>query len=178
MGLRYDDLDHAIRELMLDEIEWDLAGRGGQHGLYLSNYLTYDGQQRWPELLKRAAENGDDDTLAASLAGCFKDLVPRRTKNGTTMVRVPHTAAQTLAEAQFNMYYIRALCRRALEIGGHVEVYRAKAVDVPRATSEQLIGRSLDPSYVLHALRDTLGVDPPTDVPLPNTGITVKLRAR
>ena len=93
------------------------------------------------------------------------------------MARVPVTAAETLSEAQFNMYYMRALSVRAVELGVGLVVYRAKAVDNPRATSEMMIGSTLDPREVLEALRATRGVNPPTDIPLPNTGITVRLGA-
>ena len=91
------------------------------------------------------------------------------------MVRVPVTAAETLSESQFNMYYMRALSIRAIELGVGLVVYRAKSVENPRSTSEMMIGSSLDPREVLEVLRATRGVNPPTNIPLPNTGITVRL---
>jgi hypothetical protein len=171
MGLYYANLDAETRRLMIEEINFDVAAKG----IYFSNYLSPDGARRWPELLVKAIHAGTDDTLAHSLVGCFKTLTERRTKHGITMVRVPVTAPQTLAEAQFNMYYIRALCQRALAAGGRIVVYRAKHVDVPRSVSEAMIGTELNPAIVLLALRETKGVEPPTNVPMPNTGITVRL---
>ena len=112
---------------MLEEIDQDREGRG----LYTSNYLTDQGAARLPILLRDAAEAGTDDTLARALDAeqCFKKEVERRKpKGGVTMATVPHTAAQTLAESRFNMYYMRALARRAKEEGRDLIVYRAKAV--------------------------------------------------
>lgn len=175
MGLAYENLDQTTRALMVEEIDLDSGGRG----LYLSNYLTPAGQAAWPTLLRDAAQNGSDASLEGQLniGRCFRQQVERRKpKGGVTMVAVPYTAAQTLAESQFNMYYMRALARRAIDEQRELIVYRAKAVENPRAESERMIGTALDPTIVLQSLRETLGVEPSIGVPLPNTGITVRLR--
>ncbi len=91
------------------------------------------------------------------------------------MVNVPVTAAQTLSESQFNLYYIRALCLRALATGARLQVYRAKAVQRPRPESEQMIGTFLDPQHVLDVLRATKGVEPTIGIPMPNSGLCVRL---
>ena len=54
-------------------------------------------------------------------------------------------------------------------------VYRAKWVENPRETSERMIGTTLDAIEVLAELRATRGVNPPSHIPLPNTGLTVRL---
>lgn len=172
MGLRYENLDPETRRLMLEEIETD------GDALYISNYLDNTGRERYPHLLRDAAEQGNDDSLAEALNAerCFKTHTERRKPTGgVTMAKVPVTAAQTLAESQFNMYYIRALSRRAIDSGQPITVYRAKEVSRPRPESEAMIGTQLDPEEVLTALRETLGVEPPTGIPMPNTGITVRL---
>jgi hypothetical protein len=174
MGLAFKNLEPATRTIMVAEIDADISGRG----LYLSNYLTDRGQQRWPTLLREAAVSGTDDSLAHALNAerSFKERVERRTpKGGTTMAAVPHTAAQTLAESQFNMYYMRALAVRAINEGRALEVYRAKQVENPRPESERMIGSQLDPAVVLKVLRETLGVEPTIGIPLPNSGLSVKL---
>ncbi len=171
MGLGYENLDATTRGLMAEEIEVDGAT------LYVSNYLNDTGRGRWPALLREAAISGTDDSLAAALniGNCFKRQVERRNpKGGTRMVNVPVTAAQTLAESQFNMYYMRALARRAIDNGTTLTVYRAKAVANPRSESEQMIGTQLDANQVLVVLRETHGVEP-SGIPMPNTGITVRL---
>ncbi|MCR5873967.1 hypothetical protein LRS10_08800 [Phenylobacterium sp. J426] len=147
-------------------------------GLYISNYLNERGALVWPDLLLEAARSGNDDSLSGQLAiqGCFQAQVERRKPSGGyTFARVPVTAPQTLAESQFNMYYMRALALRALEIGAGLIVYRAKWVENPRSSSEQMIGTTLDPAEVLSELRATRGVNPPSHIPLPNTGLTVRL---
>lgn len=129
--------------------------------------------------MREAAKNGTDDTLAESLRreNCFKAKAERRNPKtgGYSLVSVPHTAAQTLSEAQFNMYYMRALAMRAIDEGKGLFVYRAKDVDVPRRESEEMIGTFLDPATVLQTLRETIGVESPINIPLPNSGITVRL---
>jgi len=173
MGLNYENLDAETHHLMLEEVEMD------GDTLYRSNYLNETGKACWVEILSDAARNGTDDSLAGTLRerNCFKQEVERRKpKGGFSMVAVPHTATQTLAESQFNMYYMRALARRAINDKQSLIVYRAKAVDNPRAESERLIGTQLDPINVLEELRKTHGVEPSIGIPLPNSGLTVKLK--
>ncbi len=174
MGLQYENLDAATRTLMLEEIEFDLAGTG----LYVSRFLNERGKVEWPDLTRSAARDGTDDTLAAALArGLLESHYSKnKPKGGTTMAAVPYTAPSTMAEGQFNMYYMRALSRRVLagEAKGLV-VYRAKAVDVPRSSSERMIGTQIDAQLVLDELRRTKGVDPDIRIPLPNSGLTVRL---
>jgi len=176
VGLRFENLDVETRRLMIAEFEFDLAS---QDGPYFSNYLNAGGVENWPRITREAFEAGTDDGLAATLANnqYLKTHVERRKpKGGFTLAAVPHTAPQTLAEAQFNLYYMRALSLRVL--AGEAEVlivYRAKAVDVPRRESELMIGNPLDPDVVLGELRRTKGVDPEINIPLPNSGLTVRL---
>lgn len=165
---------------MVSEIEADIAEgeRDPSRGLYVSNYLNDQGAAMWPTLLLEAARAGNDDTLARELnrrQGFKTHSERRKPSGGFTMARVPVTAAQTLAESQFNMYYMRALALRAAETNAGLIVYRAKHVENPRATSEQLIGTTLDAAEVLAELRATRGVNPPSHIPLPNTGLTVRL---
>jgi hypothetical protein len=174
MGLRYDNLDDRTRALMVEEIDRDTAAGN----MYLSNYLNEGGQRDWPGYLREAARAGTDDRLAQTLRAnrSFKTQVERRKpKGGYTMAAVPVTAAQTLAESQYNMYYMRALARRAIDDGQTLTVYRAKAVENPRPESERMIGTRLDPQEVLRVLRETHGVEPAINIPMPNTGITVRL---
>lgn len=173
MGLQFFDLDEITRPLMASEIDTDANGAG----VYLSSYLNQTGEQNWAGLLRRAAVDGNDDQLAANLnaASCFKVMTIRNTKKGPIDVRVPVTAATTLSESQFNMYYMRALALRAISEGKRLLVYRAKAVENPRQESEQIIGTYLDPHLVLEVLRRTKGVEPEIGIPMPNSGLCVQL---
>jgi hypothetical protein len=123
---------------------------------------------------------GNDETLAEHLNadGRLNELEERRKPTGgVTMVKVPVTAAATLAEGEFNRFYIRALCRRAIEQGiPRLIVYRAKDVTSPRRESEQKIGTEVDPQQLLADLRAHPGVDTALGLPPgPNSGLSVRL---
>ena len=174
MALTLYDLEPPTRDLMLEEIQHDIQSRG----VYISRYLNSEGAIAWPQLLLAAAASGTDATLARALSDgrCFRSQAERRKPSGgVTLAAVPVTAATTLAESQFNMYYIRALCRRAISEKRNLLVYRAKSVSHPRPESERLVGHHLDPENVLSTLRETKGVEPSIGIPMPNSGLSVRL---
>jgi len=176
MGLAYDDLIDATRKYMLEEIDMDVD----MGTIYISNYLNPDGCETWPRILRAAAESGTDDTLAAAIIEdrCLRTHAERRKpKGGVTMVAVPYTAHETLGEGEFNRYYARGLCRRAIEDGvPYLQVYRAKPVMQPREASEQKIGMLVDPVAILADLRATQGVEPALGLPPgPNSGLTLRI---
>jgi len=161
---------------MLAELELDVA----EEKLYLSKYLSLTGRAAYPLLLGEAIEDGDDDSLAAALraAGVFVDTYEKRKpKGGYTTATVPHTAPETLAEGEFNRFYLRGVCRRLIAAGsGSVEVYRARASAVPRAESEAMIGTLLDPQTLLGDLRDNTFVDNALHLPPgPNSGLSGRM---
>lgn len=176
MGLCYENLDDETRRFMVEEIDMDVANGS----IYISNYLNPHGCERWPHILREAAERGTDDTLAEAIIDdrCLKDRVERRKpKGGYTMAAVPRTAHETMGEGEFNRYYTRGLCRRAIEQGiERLEVYRAKEVMIPRRDSEEKIGTVVDPRLILEDLRQTQGVEPALGLPPgPNSGLTLRI---
>lgn len=176
MPLSYFDLDDATRPLMREELATDAASGTMQ----FSKWLTEAGKQHWPELLRRAIEEGNDATLARDIR-LYGDLEVVRIhhRNGRPYrSRVPYTAADTLAECEFNHYYCRAVCRRSLDGGsGLVEVYRAKSVRDPRPRSQQIMGTLVDAQKLLDDLRaHPGGIDAALGVPAgPNSGLSVRL---
>jgi len=176
MGLAYENLDDATRQFMIEEIDMDLqAGT-----IYISNYLNADGCEAWPHILRTAAESGTDDSLAGVLlANSYLKTHVQRAKpsGGSTTVAVPYSAHETMGEGEFNRYYARGLCRRAINDGiATLEVYRAKAVMQPRSTSEQKLGSLVDPATILADLRRTNGVEPALGLPPgPNSGLTLRI---
>lgn len=177
MALNLINLDAVTRKYMLEEIESaEKAGR-----LYMSSRLSKSGAGEYLPLLKASAAAGNDVLLANELRaqGRLNPTEPRNLKSGTIWARVPVTAPETLAEGEFNQFYARGVCRRAIDEGKKVRVYRAKAVMNPRSDSEALIGRILDPSALLQALRDHIGsegTDAAFGLPRgPNSGLSICL---
>jgi len=176
MGLDLKNLDDRTRELMADEIGKDIEAKN----VYLSGRLTPEGEIRWIDLLLEAVNDHDDDWLASQLTrlSLIRDFETRRKPTGgTTQARIPANAPDTLAQGEFNRYYIRALCRYAIDVGlDSVVVYRARHSSSPRRESEELIGKKLAPGVVLNDLRSAVGVDTALGVPPgPNSGLSVCL---
>jgi hypothetical protein len=176
MALSLVNLDDKTRRFMLEEVEHDIAS----DQLYISPRLNPQGRAAYPNLLKEAIESQDDSWLAQQLrfGGMMNPMEQRRKpKGGYTMVRVPVTAPDTLAEGEFNRFYIRALCRRAAEEGkSELEIYRAKAVMQPRSDSQAKLGTKINATALLNDLRISIGVDTALGLPPgPNSGLSVKL---
>jgi hypothetical protein len=162
------------RALMLEEIEH--AAANGE--LYISDRLNASGAATFPQLLEGAARNYDDDWLKARLTGMFNPSYIRRNPKtgGPVVVKMPINAADMLAEGEFNRFYIRGLCRLAIQTGRALVIYRAKQVSQPRPESEARIGRQVDPEALLNDLRNHIGLDTALGVPAgPNSGLSVKL---
>jgi hypothetical protein len=176
MALQYPDLDQTTRQYMLDELELDVKeGR-----LYVSPRLSGKGVTDYPALLKSAIESGDDTSPAGELRkdGRLNTTEQRRKpKSGYTTAAVPVTAADTLAEGEFNRFYSRGLCRRTqVESDSELKVHRAKEVENPRPQSEALIGTTMDPEKLLLDLPQSIGVEPALGLPPgPNSGLSVKI---
>lgn len=175
MGICYENLDRSVRDLMVSELKLDVAN--GK--LYLSQRLTDAGAQVWPQVLQEACEQHDDVWIAEVLRsnGYIRPQEPRRTPSGgITMVKVPYTAPETLAEGEFNRLYARGLCANVLASGGtHVQVYRGKEVENPRSASQAMIGQLVPAATLLEDLRTAQGVDTALGLPAgPNSGLTVR----
>jgi hypothetical protein len=176
MALKLENLDARTRRYMLDELEYDVA-RGT---VYTSPRLSERGRGEWESLLRAAIQDGDDVSLAVSLRsqGRMRSTEQRRKpKGGFATARVPATAPETLAEGEFNRFYARGLCGRALENGvNELLVYRAKQVRVPRSESQAMIGTTIDAAALLEDLRAHPGIDPALGLPPgPNSGLSVRL---
>jgi hypothetical protein len=175
MLLRYENLDGPTRSFMVEEIDRDVAAGT----LYLSAWLTDTGRTLWPQLLRDAASSHDDEWLADQLRGrgLIKASTQVRTPSGGMATRRVPAEGPEIMVHEFNIFYVRAVCRRAVEAGGaHPTVYRAKEVDNPRPESVRLIGTTIDPAATLADLRETHGKPPRLGFPAgPNTGLTIRL---
>ena len=177
MALYFENLDDRTRQLMLAEMEHDIAN----NALHISPFLSGQGQRDYANLLREAIESGNDETLAEDLRAhrrLIKTLPRRKPKGGYAIAATPENAAEVLSESEFNRYYIRALARRAIEDGiAELVVYRAKQVNNPRPESEALVETTISPEDLLEDLRSHPGDEPPSlGVPSgPNSGLSVRL---
>lgn len=138
------------------------------------------GRREYPQLLRDAAKNGNDDSLAAQLAVRLNSHEKPRhlPSGGLSKPPVMRSNAHTmLAEGQFNTFYIRGLCVRAKADGiSEVVVYRAKDVQNPRPESVQKIGQRVSVDALLADLRQNKGIDSALGLPPgPNSGLSVHL---
>ena len=114
MSLFYENLDERTRQLMLDEVEYDIA----HNQLHISPFLSGQGQWDYPHLLRKAIQKGNDETLVRDLQArrrIVRALPRRKPQGGYVIAATVENAAEVLAESEFNRYYIRGLARRAIE---------------------------------------------------------------
>jgi hypothetical protein len=179
MSLYLIDLDERTRELMVAELDYDEE----RNQLHISPYLSNQGVHDYPRLLRQALAEGAPETLAAALGEqrrIARTGHRRKVSGGYTIVTVPENAAEMLANDAYNRYYIRAVARRALEMGfDEVVVYRARPVAEPRQESEELVETTVDAAALLEDLRQHTGPERPSlGIPAgPNSGLSVHLPA-
>lgn len=176
MGLEYRDMDAGVRANMVQEVTLDLDNGN----LYQSQRLNEEGLRVWPETLKEATRNQTDAWLEDQIRDrrLLKSHESRaKPSGGFTQAQIPVTAPGTLAEGEFNRFYIRGLCIKALsEDIPYLIAYRARYSANPRQESEAIIGKKFDPQQLLDDLRATTGVDTVLGLPPgPNSGISVTI---
>lgn len=168
------NLDEKTRENMLEAIsEAEISGN-----IYFSTRFNDAGYKQWLSLLKEAAKEQNERWLAYQLEakGLMKGFEGAMTPSGGyTVKHTPDTAAETMAEGQFNRFYSLSLCKRARTEGiSQLEIYRAKASNAPRRQSETLIGTKISIVDVEAQLVKTADSFQSSLVK-PNSGISVKL---
>lgn len=176
MGLEYRDMDAGVRANMVQEITFDLD----RSNLYRSQRLNDEGLRVWADTLKEAARNHNDAWLEAQIRDrrLFKSHESRaKPSGGFTQAQIPVTAPGTLAEGEFNRFYIRGLCLKALaENIPYLIAYRARHSANPRRESEAIIGKKFDPQQLLDDLRSSTGIDTVLGLPPgPNSGLSVTI---
>ena len=176
MGLEFENLDDRTRRWMLEELERD---RGGDR-LYIDPRLSERGRADYPGLLRAAIESGTEVSLADALRAHDRVRVAqhwRTSRGGVTTVELPPSTPEMLAEGEFHRFYVRGLCRRALDEGIHaLVIYRARAAGTPRANADAIVGVRIDASSLLEDLRTPPGVRPPQGLPAcRDPGLSVRL---
>lgn len=175
MKFNFTHLDEHTRKLMMDEIA--RATVNGQ--IYFSARFNAIGSKKWVAWLTEAAEFHDEHWLAYQIqsSGGMKDFEERAMPRGEySKVHVPYSAAETMAEGQFNRFYIAGVCRRALEASqSQVRIYRACHRDEPRPESQALEGMMTDAQTLLEQVRNkqaSFGCA----MLKPNSGLSVQLK--
>ena len=176
MGILYKNLDGECRNFMLEELKKDVS----DGTLYISPRLTEIGLGNWKVILEEAIRSHDDVWLGNKMRAenYIKSQEQRRKpKGGFTIANVPITAPEILAEGEFNRFYARGLCLKAIKNGiPDVVVYRGKQVQQPRPESEAMLGKKINAHALLEDLRKSQGVEPALGIPPgPNSGLTICL---
>jgi hypothetical protein len=147
-----------VRAFMLAEFDADRsADRLGGPGR-----RSDSGRASWHGLLREALAARTSAWLARELDESRALLRTEMQYLGGRMVpcRVPDNAAALVAEQEFNRFYVRGVCRAALERDGGdalVVVCRGTVVPGPRSLTSGLVGRSLRAADLLDDLRSSVG---------------------
>ena len=175
MPLNLANLDACTRQFMLEELEADLANGT----LYQSPQLSEAGRLLYLQLLRAALASGTEASFAEALRSQQAVTPPGRWQHAREVGPEEALASVTerLAEREFHRFYIRGLCRRALDQGVHaLEVYRAKPAESGRATAEAMIGIRITATALLEDLSGVFRSWPPHGLPqCRDPGLSVRL---
>ncbi|HXS35321.1 MAG TPA: hypothetical protein VN721_01360 [Flavipsychrobacter sp.] len=161
------DLNNEIRELMLNEILFDVSRKT----FFYSPKFNNNGRNIYLSCLKEACAAGDEETLWASLES--SDTFNKYEAFGK---RVDAREARNFSQNEFNKYYIRALCVKAIELNKQkLEVYRAVPAKGKSPKVDLMIGSLLEPDKLLKDLRQNTGVLPAM-LPGLSAGLSIKFQ--
>lgn len=162
-----ENLDDITRIFMGQEFESDYK----DNTLYRSLVLNEYGDREYPAIIREALINGTPDSLTARLAPNFFKNYQSDGK------QVNKAEAAERLEGQFNLFYIRGLCLRAINEGiVNLEIYRAKNSLKHRSNSDARIGETINASELLADLRAHKNSTPSLGIPSgPNSGLSVRL---
>jgi len=161
---RFNNLNEEIRNLMKLELNMDQ----NNNNIYFSKRFTID-NNKYINMLQTAIETGNNQTLAMMIQNYLE-----RTEQS-----IFTDASETLADGEFNKYYMRAISIDAINKSKQVQVYRARNVIEPRQISEIIIGKVLNPIEVLNYLRTSISQRDKTSslktLGVPNSGLSIQL---
>jgi len=173
MPLELSDLNACTRQFMLAELEDDVrAGR-----LYVSPHLSERGRLDYENLLRAAIETGTEASFAQELQALDRVRASHRWRRiDEDELAANLEAATMLAEREFHRFYLRGLCRRAVdERVRTLVIYRARLTSQTRSTADAMINVKIDAISLLEDLRTAAGVTPPDGLPqCRDTGLSVQ----
>lgn len=162
------DLDDETRRRMLDEFDNDRR----VDAVFPSKVVEAARTADYLDAHRDAFASGTPESFAAGVRG--SGMLRERQDNGNRVN--PDSASSRIADGQFNVYYTRAVAARAAEVGGEVEIYRARPSSNPRPESEARIGTRLNAEALLTDLRDNSTAPGNFSVlPEVNSGLSVRL---
>lgn len=168
------DLDDKTRRYMLEAIE----EAEESNDIYFSPRFNDEGRTLWLSLLKEAAEEHNEHWLAYQLDENEMMTgveVAKKHTGGYSIKHVPSNAAETLADGQFNRFFMLALAKRAEEEGiPYLLIYRARERGEPRPESEEMIGRRV-PVEEVEAQLKKLDNGLKSWLLRPNSGLSLRL---
>ena len=168
MSFYFKNLNDQVRALMKEEVLRD----ENNGTLYISPRLNNVGKLIYSRLFIKNIMQGNDVSFAKDVGKFLKDTI---IKNGK-VVSMPSNADEMLAQGEFNRFYIRALCRLAIDTNKKIKIYRAKNSFKPRKNSETKIGKIVNPEALLEDLRSHPGLETILGLPTgPNSGISVEI---
>ncbi|MFD8494951.1 hypothetical protein [Amycolatopsis sp. NPDC059657] len=163
----------TTRLFMLEEVERDIA----EGKLYPGKRLTPEGIDAWSTFLRVAVTEQNDVWLEGNFNQPQYWLVQEPYERaGVQRFRAVNRSAavHTLVTGEFLRFYLRGVCRRALEEGRRLRVVRLRPVSQPRPGSEAKIGNEVDAQALLDDLRRNPGIETFLQIPGgPNSGLGV-----
>lgn len=123
--MNFEELDDTTRRFMLEEFEAEEASGNP----YRSPNLNSKGLTAFPDLMRSAIEQGNEETLADALndPSLWNETEPWKRHGVPQEPRRINVRQQSerLALTEFNTWYVRGFARRLLEEGvARCEVYR------------------------------------------------------
>lgn len=173
--MKFYHLNPKVRELMAVELAKDLS----EDKFIFSAYVDAKKEGEWISLLKKTFLYHDPSWLSQELKK--RDVLKRRSlknlKEGKfTLALVPRSAEETLAQDEFNLYYIKALCVYALSQGiEELEIYSARRIQNHRPKSESLKGKKVSAEDVLRDLRSSLRGESALGLGLYGSSLSLKI---
>jgi hypothetical protein len=184
--MEFTNLDETTRRCMLMELDEDV--REGR--MVVSPLLTERGRGEYADLLAEALRHHDPYWLASELrsGGRMAIAVEDADVQKLPPEELPVFEPDVLAEGDFNRYYVRGMCRRALDEGieelkivkltkGPHAHFVFQAGDLPKEEREREmdVADRVEPRWLLEKLRQDPEAEMDTGIPgEPGSGLTVE----
>jgi len=151
---------------MENELDEDIK----TNNLYFSVYLPEDKKEEYLILLRKCIKSKDVNDLIEGVNPLLTGLSP---KTGNGRIENSH---KTFGEGEFNRYYCRGVCLKAIEEGKTVVVYRARASIEPRSSSKHLLNKVFNPSVLIEDFRTKKRDSTSFMICLPNSGNSIQIK--